>query len=742
MKQIVQNYKQKTLTIADVPVPTLKPGGVLVQSYHSLISAGTEKRKVDDAQKSVMSLARSHPDKVKQVFDTFKQQGPMTTFRKVMNRLDSLTPLGYSLAGKIVAVAEDVREFCVGDWVSCAGAEIANHAEINWIPVNLCCKIPKIATKPENSTNGYLPTDVAAFATVGAIAMQGVRQAEVSLGENVAVIGLGLVGLLSCTILKAAGCNVFGFDIDERKMKLAHDIGVDLAVTPGSNDIVQTASSFSGGFGMDAVLITTGTQSNEPIELAGMIARDRGIVVDVGINKMDVPWKLYYSKELILKQSRSYGPGRYDPSYEMKGQDYPIGYVRWTEKRNMMAFLDLCAKDKVTVTPLVTHRFSFANAKEAYDIIQGGANELYVGILLEYDVNPDRLDQLTSSTKNKSIPKPHPGDGLSLGVIGAGNFARSMLLPLLTGNGVHRIGVATARGISAQDTADKFGFQFCTTDYKELLEHPQINTVLIATRHHLHGRFVAESLKAGKNVYTEKPLCLKIEELDTIAGFHNEAVRQNKPCFLMVGFNRRFSRMMQDMKSFFRNRQDPMIITCRVNAGPMKDTDWYQDEEIGGGRIIGEVCHFVDCLQFMSDANPVTLFAQTIQTGNRSIRQEDNVIITLELSDGSIGSITYSANGDSRFPKEYMEVFCENKVAVMNNFSTLTTMTQGKKHVQRSVIQEKGHKGMIHAFVSCIQDGKPSPISFDSLHATTRTCFRIRESIRQKQLVQVDSSEH
>lgn len=734
MKQIVQIYKTGALEIKDVPEPALKPGGVLVQTYHSLISAGTEKMKIDDSKRSYIGMAKARPEKVRQVVETLKQQGPVSTYRKVMNRLDSFTPLGYSLAGKVIAVGEGVTEFKQGDMVACAGADIATHAEINWIPVNLCCKLPRYKSGMENE-GFYLSTKSAAFTTVGAIAMQGVRQAEVNVGENVAVIGLGLVGLLSCLILKAAGCNVIGIDLDSAKVQLALKIGVDSAVAIGDADVVQKAFSFSSGYGVDVVLITTGTKSNEPIILAGEIARDRGTIVDVGINKMDVPWDLYYSKELVLKQSRSYGPGRYDPEYEIKGKDYPIGYVRWTEKRNMDSFLQLLANGKIDLQPLITHEFSIDKASEAYGIIEGKTSAFYVGILLEYDISDERLSKNRCRTlKLKASEKVLP---VNLGLIGAGNFARTMLLPYLKNSNVNMVSVATATGISCRDTARKFDFANCTTDYNELLEDHNINTILVATRHNMHGRLVIDALNNNKHVYTEKPLCLNEEELNEIKSLYTRKKYEsdNNP-LIFVGFNRRYAPLVKKMKDFFTGRSEPMVLSYRVNAGYKDKKDWYQDKQIGGGRIIGEVCHFIDTFQFLTDSEPESVFAQTIQSDNSMTTEEDNVIITINFSDGSIGSITYLANGDPQFPKEYMEVFSENRVAVMDNFTRLTTMSKGKKRRHRAFVQDKGHKAEMSVFIDSVKNHH-MPIDFSSLYATTITSFIVHQSILEQKMIRI-----
>ncbi len=732
MKQIIQIYKTGELKIETVPEPALKPGGVLVQTHHSLISAGTEKMKVDDANRSFIGMARAKPDQVKQVIETFKQQGPMATFRKVWNRLDSFTPLGYSLAGRVIAVGKGASDFNVGDMVACAGADLANHAEINWIPVNLCAKIPEVADGVEGDTAGFLPTDQAAFTTVGSIAMQGVRQANVQVGESVAVIGLGLVGLLAVKILKAAGCEVFGIDIDPRKSELAKRIGADATVIVGEADVISSALSFSGGRGMDKVIVASGGKSNEPIITAGEIARDRGTIVNIGINRMDVPWKLYYGKELILKQSRSYGPGRYDPEYEDKGRDYPIGYVRWTEKRNMESFLKLMANGDIDVSPLVTHGFNFDDAKDAYQLLEGRATEFYVGVILKYDVSEENLGKARIRSIGERGVAKTPGQ-TNIGMIGAGNFARTMLLPHITGeDGVNLSCVATSTGITAKDTARKYNFDRCTTDYKELIDDDSIDTVMVLTRHNLHGPMVAEALTTGKNVYVEKPLAITEESLDVVKSAYEDGDGK-----LFVGFNRRFAPLVVEMKSFFDKRTEPMVITYRVNAGFKKKSDWYQQIDIGGGRIIGEACHMIDTVQFFTDALPDSVFARAIRTSNVSVTQEDNVIITITLNDGSIASITYLANGDPMFPKEYIEIFCDGKVAVMDNFSSLVTMSNGNMKKQKNFIQDKGHKAEMKRFIESVRDGTEAPISFESLYTTSKVALKTHESLMGNCLVKI-----
>jgi polar amino acid transport system substrate-binding protein len=681
--------------------------------------------KVDDSRRGYLGMARARPEKVKEVLGTLRQLGPLSTFRKVMNRLDSFTPLGYSLAGQVIDVAADISDLEVGDMVACGGGELATHAEVNWIPRNLCAKIPRMITGPREGE--FVPVEHAAFATVGSIAMQGVRQAAVQVGERVAVIGLGLVGLLASEILKAAGCTVLGFDIDHRKVTLARSLGIEAVTNSDGDDPVQVIESFTNGYGADAVLITTGTKSNRPIEIAGMIARDRATIVDIGINKMDVPWQLYYSKELVLRQSRSYGPGRYDLDYEVGGKDYPIGYVRWTENRNMQSVLELIASGRIDVSPLVTHRFDFDRAGDAYKLIAGSSDEFYVGILLDYDVNAQEGTRLQSKSL-EVLPRGREGN-LGLGVIGAGNFARTMLLPHLKRKDVELISVATATGISARDAARKFGFRTCTTDYRELLRDDAIEAVIIATRHNLHGPLVKEALQAGKNVYTEKPLCINTTQLEEIASVYDSLRARGAPPLLTVGFNRRFAPMVRQMKDFFHDRRGPMVVTCRVNAGTVPRDSWYQDPAVGGGRIVGEVCHFVDTLQYLCGAQPVRVTAHSVETDNRAVVRADNFIATFEFTDGSVGSIAYVATGDPSFPKEYFEAFADKKVAVLDNYTRLLTMSGGRRQLSRAAIQDKGHKAEMRHLVSTLTGGNEDPIGFASIYSTTMATLKILEAL-------------
>lgn len=706
MKQVLQNFRSGVLKVDEVPETMVKRGGVLVRNVASLISAGTEKMAVDLAQRSLVGKAKERPDLVKQVLGKLRRDGLMSTLNTVKARLNAPLALGYSCAGVVCEVGQGAEEFQVGDRVACAGMNYASHAETVFVPKNLAVRIPD-----------GVSFDEAACVTLGAIALQGVRTAEVKLGDAVAVIGLGLLGQLTVQILKAAGCRVLGIDLDANKLALARQLGADAAVLRG-DDVELAVAQFSGGYGVDAVIITAAAETNDPLELAGVLARDRAIVSMVGAVKLEVPRKVYYEKELQLRLSRSYGPGRYDAQYEEQGIDYPIGYVRWTERRNMQEFLRLVAARAVKLEPLITHRFPIAQAERAYDIITGKTPQTYLGILLTYPegVAPStRLIALKQTARNAAA--------VNLGVIGAGNFAKSVLLPRLAkADGVTLAGLATATGRNAKAIGEQYGFGFCTTDYRELLDRAEINTVLIATRHDTHARMAAEALHAGKTVYVEKPLAISEEGLQEIAGAVAQTGGQ-----LLVGFNRRFSSLSVAMKQHFEHA-GPLAVTYRVNAGAVPQESWIQNEE-GGGRIVGEVCHFVDYLQFLTDAEPAEVFAYATST--------DTLSMVVKLSDGSVGNINYFATGDRGFPKERIEVYGGGRVAVLDDFRVLESWRDGKRQVTKRLAQDKGFDQELAAFVAAARAGSAMPIAWRSLYLTTLTTLKIEAALRRGQPEQI-----
>jgi len=709
MKQVSQEMKKGTMHVEDVPEPALKGGGVVVRNEYSLISSGTERSSVQKRKGSMLSKIRSNPDMVKLVIQQMRQQGVLNVYRKVMTRLEAFSPLGYSSAGTVIGVAGDVDDFAVGDRVACGGSS-ANHAEILFVPKNLCVKVPADMTMQE-----------AAFTTVGAIALQGVRLAAPTLGETAAVIGLGLVGQLTVQILKAAGCSVIGIDIDPRSVALAKSLGADAAYQRASKGLMSDILSQTHGVGVDAIIITAATKSSDPVQLAGAIARDKARVILVGDVGISIPRTPYYMKELEFRISRSYGPGRYDKAYEEKGQDYPLGFVRWTEKRNMEEFLRLVKAKKVNVEKLTTHTFPIADALKAYAMIQRGTKERYIGVLLEY---PHGKKSVANAV---SVAPERESNGLvSIGFIGAGNFAQSSLIPFLNTKSVILRAVCTSNGLNAKNVARKFGFESATTDPKEIYASSKIDTVFIATRHNLHASLCVQALNNHKHVFVEKPLALNEKELAEIIKAHDAAKKRSHLRF-MVGFNRRFSPSVRQAKAFFADAAEPMLVNYRVNAGFLPKDHWTQDPAEGGGRIIGEVCHFIDTIQYLTGGEPTAVFAQSLSlTGERS--QSDNIAITIRFSNGSVGVIEYLANGDPALSKERIEIFSGGKTAVIDNFKILELYHGGARKVHESLTVEKGHKAEVEEFISSVHLAKDL-ISFQSLVVTTRTTFKIIESL-------------
>jgi predicted dehydrogenase/threonine dehydrogenase-like Zn-dependent dehydrogenase len=710
MKQVFQDARSAEITVEDVPAPKLLAGCVLVRTAASLVSAGTERASSEFASKNLLQKARMRPDLVREVLSKISRDGFAATVCAVRSRLDQPGALGYSSAGTVIAVGEGVTDFNPGDRVACAGAGHAVHAEFACVPRLLAARIPSEAVKFEE----------AAFTTLGAVALHGVRNADVKLGDVVAVIGLGLLGQLTVQILKAAGCCVLGMDISPVRAQLALRSGAD-AVDTSASGFQNLCLQYSGRHGVDAVLITAQTVSNDPVNLAGVVARNRAVIVAVGTVAMDIPRRSFYEKELDFRVSRSYGPGRYDSAYEQKGIDYPIGYVRWTETRNMEAFLKLLADRKLDLQPLITHRFPITRAHSAYDLITGKTHEPFLAVLIEY---PDRAEE----TRHVNLAPPDrpvaSRQSIQLGLLGAGSFAVSTLLPAIERvGGVEMVVAGAATGSHARHAAQKFGFRSCTTDEQQILRNPAVNTVVIATRHQLHAEQVIAALRAGKHVFCEKPLCLNKAELMKIAAAHDEDTNQ----VLMVGFNRRFAPLAIRMKTFLQEVREPLALHYRVNAGFVPADHWLNDPQQGGGRILGEVCHFVDFLCFLTGAAPVEV--ETHSLTNSGQYSNDNVVCSVRFSDGSRGTISYLANGDKSYSKERIEVFGGGGVAMLEDFRRLELVRDGKKRVFRSLWrQDKGHRGEWQAFITAIQGGKESPISFREVVSTMLATFALEES--------------
>ena len=720
MKQVLQHARTGEVAVVEVPDDGLRPGYVLVQVAASLVSAGTERAASEFAGKSLWQKAKARPDLVRDVLEKVRRDGFLSAAQAVRSRLDQPLELGYSSSGTVTAVDKGVSDLRVGDRVACAGAGYAVHAEVASVPRLLVARIP---------TESVL-FDEAAFTTVGAAALHGIRTADVKLGDVVAVIGLGLLGQLTAQLLKAAGCRVIGMDIDAGRAQLAKRLGAD-QTSVSAPEFAELCSVLSNGYGVDSVVITAATPSSDPVNLAGKVTRERAIVVAVGTVGMDIERKLYYEKELDFRISRSYGPGRYDSSYEQKGRDYPIGYVRWTENRNMEAFLQLLAERKLDVRSLITHRIPIDRAPEAYEIISGRSGLSSLGVMICYPEKREEIPRLELLPKT-SASSPDNGrrceeKSVAVGLLGAGNFALSTLLPAIRSvAGAKLMSVCSPKGSHSRHAAQKFGFRLCTTDKQQILHDPDINTVVIATRHDLHASLVLASLHAGKHIFCEKPLCLTREELDEIIQAHTTA-RGKSRCFLMVGFNRRFAPMASRMKAFLETIHEPLVMHYRVNAGSLPPGHWVDDSQEGGGRIISEVCHFIDFLSFLAGALPVEV--QTHTPGGGSRLGDDNVVISLKFSNGSQGTISYLVNGDRSFSKERVEVFGGGATAVLEDFRRLELRGRGRRQVFRSWLrQDKGHAAEWKAFVHAIKTGGEAPIPFEEIVATTLATFGVIES--------------
>jgi predicted dehydrogenase/threonine dehydrogenase-like Zn-dependent dehydrogenase len=710
MKQLLQNIKTGKPSIEEVPIPTPQAGQALVKVAASLVSAGTERMMV----KNIVDQARSRPDLVKQVIDKARREGLTSTARSVFNRLDQPMAPGYSSAGTIVALGENMEGFKVGQRVACAGAGYASHAEYNLVPRNL------LTALPDN-----VDFESASFTTLGAISLHGFRLAEPQLGENIAVIGMGLLGLLTAQIAVAAGCNVLGIDVDSSRITLASSLGLRAI---RRDDAVDACVAFTANRGFDAVIICADTTSNDPVELAAVIARDRARVVATGAVGLTFPRKSYFEKEISFVNSRSYGPGRYDPNYEEHGNDYPIGFVRWTEGRNFEAIVDLMAKGQLNVKSLITHRFDIVEATQAYEVITGKTDEAFLGVLLTYPKIKEKVEGSKVIRLNVSPFKPST---CKLGVLGAGLFANSVLLPAIQKAGdIELVGIASSGGLHAGHAGKKFGFQYATSEDDQVINDPNANTVAILTRHNTHADLVVKALQAGKHVFVEKPLGINSEQLEEIC----EQLQKNESCLLTVGFNRRFSPFARQLSDLYKNRNEPMHIHYRVNAGPIPLNHWTQDPEIGGGRIIGEGCHFVDFITYLVDSAPVSVTAHALP--NNGKYREDNVSMTFTFPDGSIGVIDYLANGDKSFPKERVEVFCGGQIAVLDDYVSLQTIKDGKKKGSKSA-QNKGWVDEWKVFAGAIREGSQPPIPYDQLIGVTKATFAVMESLKTGSKIQI-----
>ena len=705
MKQVIQNFRSGELKVEEVPAPALTENMVLVENYFSLISSGTERGTVKVGKANILNKARQRPDLVSQVMQNIKKEGIRATLDKVRTKLDTPKALGYSTAGVVLGSMDSKHHFQPGDRVACAGQDYASHAEVVTVPQNLVAKIPDNVSFEE-----------ASYTTVGAIALQGVRQADPRIGDNICVIGLGLIGQITGQILKANGCNVFGVDLSEYLVATAKEHSVDEALQRNDENLLASIKSFTKGYGFDHVIITAATNSNDPVDLAAEILRRKGRVVVVGAVKMDLPREPnFYKKELELRMSCSYGPGRYDASYEEYGIDYPYDYVRWTEQRNMEAFLQLLSKKLIDVKPFTTSVFPIDRAVEAYDLITNNSATPFIGLLLQYPQRESKKDNAIKLRESKSAE-------LTVGFIGAGSFAQSYLLPHVKASGADLKTVVTRSGINTKNVAEKFGFAISSTEVSEVINDKSITTVFIATRHDSHAEYLIASLKAGKHVFVEKPMALNTVQLEEIA----EAINLTG-AKLMVGFNRRFSPLSKTIKKIFPDSSIPMLINIRVNAGVLPKGHWVQDKKTGGGRIIGEVCHFVDLLQYLTGSDPVKVFAESTNFLEEGVLDEDNISVQIKFQNGSLGNIIYTSVGAKSLAKERIEIFSSGRSFVMDDFKQGWLFQEGESKVFK--LPGKGHKQEIEHFFKSLKENLPAPISFDSLYKTSLVTFKIIDSL-------------
>jgi len=705
MKQVIQDFKTGDLFVDEVPIPSISSGFVLVRNHYSLISAGTERATVSTGKASLLGKARQRPDLVKQVLETFKKEGFSETMKRVRTKLETIKELGYSSAGTVLMSMDTRGQFKPGDRVAC-GSGYASHAEIISVPQNLIVKVPD-----------SVALDCAAFTTLGSVAMQGVRQASSKIGDFVCVIGLGLLGQITAQILRANGCRVFGIDTSQTMVDLGKTLCCHFTMTRNDSRLDSEIDFFTEGHGFDSVIITAATKSNDPIELATSILRQKGLIVVIGAVQMNIPREPhFYKKELEMKISCSYGPGRYDHSYEEEGRDYPYGYVRWTENRNMAAFVKLLESQSVDVKPLITHVFDIDQAEKAYDIVTGKVRERSIGILLRYPEIEEKRKELTRELT------PLPVQDIRIGLIGAGSFAEKILIPNIGSLG-SLLSVVDSRSATAKSVGEKYKFRSFSTNKQDIFSNSDINTVFIATRHNSHGELTIEALEAGKNVYVEKPLTIHEEDIGRIA----EIYRQKSACKLMVGFNRRFAPLSRQAKELFEGLSEPLLINYRINAGFIPKDHWIQTHE-GGGRILGEVCHFVDTLQFFTGSYPEKVFAECISDANTKMNNYDNIGITIRFNNGSVGIITYLACGDKVLSKERIEIFGGGNTFIINDFRTGEIYSKGKRKKIKK--PGKGHKQEVESFIKSIREGISSPIPLGSIFYTTETTFRILDALQ------------
>ena len=708
MKQVFQNLRTGEVEMVDVPTPRAGAGRLLVATCRSLISAGTERTLLEFGKAGWLQKARQQPEKVRAVLDKIRADGLFPTIQAVRSKLDEPLALGYCNVGRVVEVGSGVEGYGPGDRVVSNGP----HAEFVLVPGNLVAKVP-----------AEVSDEAAAFAVLGAIALQGIRLAQPTLGEVFVVTGLGLIGLLTVQLLQANGCRVLGIDLDSKKVDLARELGAEAVDLSAGEDPLAAARAFSRGRGVDGVLITASTKSSGPVRQAAQMSRKRGRIVLVGVTGLELSREDFYEKELSFQVSCSYGPGRYDPDYEEKGHDYPIGYVRWTEQRNFEAFLDMLAEGRVDVEPLISHRFRFEDAPRAYEELSKGSA---LGIVLQYGEPGVGLKTDRPARTVAVAPGPIPATEPVLGVIGAGNFSTQVLLPALRTTGARLKTVASSTGVSGTHLARRFRFEHSTTDVAAIFTDPEITAVVVATRHDSHALLARAALEAGKHVFVEKPLALSPAELAEV-----ETLKAQRPeLVLMVGFNRRFAPHTKRARELLAGVKEPKAFVMTVNAGAIPDDHWVHDPEVGGGRIVGEGCHYIDLLRFLAGAPIVSVQAMSIEPPGRAARA-DRVTFGLRFADGSIGTVHYLANGSKAFPKERLEIFCAGRILQIDNFRRMRGYGWPGFRRMNLIRQDKGHAAEAASFVQAVRAGGPSPIPFEEIVEVNQTSFEIVETLRR-----------
>lgn len=709
MKQILQDMAKGGTTVTEAPIPQCSKGHLLISTTTSLISAGTERMLVGFGKASMLDKARQQPEKVKMVLEKVQTDGLLTTYDAVKSKLAQPLPLGYCNVGVIHEVGAGVEDFKVGDRVVSNGP----HADMVKVPKNLCAKIP------DNVSD-----EAASFTVVASIGLQGIRLAQPTIGESFVVTGAGLIGLLTIQMLRANGCRVLAIDFDQSKLELAKQFGAEVCNPAKGEDPVAAGLAFSRGAGVDGIIITASTKVSDPVTQAARMSRKRGRIILVGVTGLELNRADFYEKELSFQVSCSYGPGRYDAAYEEKGQDYPVGFVRWTEQRNFVAVLDMMAAGTLNVDALITHRFEFEDAPKAYDVLTEDKSGL--GILLKYN------SAVETRTEKKVILKPIQIDAQNavVGFIGAGNYASRILIPAFKKAASQLHTIVTSGGINGVIHGEKAGFAEASTDIDALLSNQDVNTVAIATRHNSHAYFVEKVLSAGKNVFVEKPLALTVEEIEKIETVYNQNIQNNQYARVMVGFNRRFAPQVQKMKALLDTVKEPKSFIMTMNAGTIPADHWTQDNAVGGGRIIGEACHFIDLMRFLAGSKIVSIQARRMGETDAVQVLEDKASITLGFEDGSFGTIFYLANGASSFPKERVEVFTAGRVLQLDNFRKLKGFGWPGFNKMNLWRQDKGQDACAAVFVDSIRDGKEAPIPADEIFEVARVTIQVAEILR------------